>query len=62
VYYSLALRVKLKRRGVRLFTKCPMFNRAGEDGGHLLLNLEEIKVQLADMTSIKWLNAFRVQV
>ncbi|RLN33089.1 hypothetical protein C2845_PM03G16420 [Panicum miliaceum] len=62
---SVAVRVNLRRRGMDLDTKCVMFNRLDEDGGHLFLkckfakqlwrelNLEEVRIRLAEQNSAK---------
>jgi ribonuclease HI len=40
---SLANRMKIKRVGVNLDTKCPVCNRLDEDGGHVFLKCKKVK-------------------
>ena len=40
---SLPLRMKLKRKGIELDTRCPVCYRFDEDGGHYFLNAKELK-------------------
>jgi hypothetical protein len=40
---SLPLRMKLRRRGVELDTRCPVCYRLDEDGGHCFLKCKSVK-------------------
>jgi hypothetical protein len=62
---SLALRVNLRRRGMKLDTRCFLCGRMDEDGGHLFfkckqvrgvwrdLQLEQTRIHLASVLSAK---------
>ena len=63
---SLPFRMKLKRKGINLDTRCPVCYRLDEDGGHCFLKckhvkafwreaeLEEIRLQLLKCPDAKW--------
>jgi hypothetical protein len=40
---SLALKLNLQRRGIKLDTRCPVCNRLDEDGGHCFLKCKFVK-------------------
>ena len=54
---SLPLRMKLKRRGVELDTRCPICYRFDEDGGHCFLKCKYVKAlwRAAQMEDIRQL-------
>ena len=63
---SLPLRMKLKRRGVDLDTRCPVCFRLDEDGGHIFfkckavrafwraVEMEDIRIMLESCPNAKW--------
>lgn len=46
---SLALRLNLQMRGIKVDTRCPMCNRLDEDGGHCILTCKVVKQCWVDL-------------